>query len=395
MVSIERYPDPACSYCFEDGKPIVEEGNDEFGSICNLDQGDPLQKLFETSLSFRRPRPTFEQTERLRVQNGTSEEYLVRVIPPGDDEPGLLLFTAVDEQTETTSLGVDRMASVLSHDLRNPLDVARARLRAGRELDEDKQFDHVEQAHDRIERIIQDVLTLARGEDVVNPEQRADMGELARVAWQTVETNGATFEVTDDLPTVVVDRDRASRLFENLFRNAVEHGSTSPQSQAPDDAVEHGSMSPQSQAPDDAVEHGSMSPQSQAPDDAVEHGSMSPQSQAPDDAVEHGSTSPDSEASQEAVEHGAPGGRNPTQSGTVTVTVGQFSDGVYVSDDGTGIPEDRQDRIFEPGYSSDEHGTGLGLAIVERIADLHGWAVDVRTSESGGARFEITGMDSE
>ena len=363
MVSIERYPDPACSYCFEDGKPIVEEGNDEFGSICNLDQGDPLQKLFETSLSFRRPRPTFEQTERLRVQNGTSEEYLVRVIPPGDDEPGLLLFTAVDEQTETTSLGVDRMASVLSHDLRNPLDVARARLRAGRELDEDKQFDHVEQAHDRIERIIQDVLTLARGEDVVNPEQRADMGELARVAWQTVETNGATFEVTDDLPTVVVDRDRASRLFENLFRNAVEHGSTSPQSQAPDDAVEHGSMSPQSQAPDDAVEHGS--------------------------------TSPDSEASQDAVEHGAPGGRNPTQSGTVTVTVGQFSDGVYVSDDGTGIPEDRQDRIFEPGYSSDEHGTGLGLAIVERIADLHGWAVDVRTSESGGARFEITGMDSE
>ncbi|MEF8937259.1 MAG: HAMP domain-containing sensor histidine kinase, partial [Halovenus sp.] len=308
-------------------------------------------------------RPTFEQTERLRVQNGTSEEYLVRVIPPGDDEPGLLLFTAVDEQTETTSLGVDRMASVLSHDLRNPLDVARARLRAGRELDEDKQFDHVEQAHDRIERIIQDVLTLARGEDVVNPEQRADMGELARVAWQTVETNGATFEVTDDLPTVVVDRDRASRLFENLFRNAVEHGSTSPQSQAPDDAVEHGSMSPQSQAPDDAVEHGS--------------------------------TSPDSEASQDAVEHGAPGGRNPTQSGTVTVTVGQFSDGVYVSDDGTGIPEDRQDRIFEPGYSSDEHGTGLGLAIVERIADLHGWAVDVRTSESGGARFEITGMDSE
>jgi len=363
MVSIERYPDPACSYCFEDGKPIVEEGNDEFGSICNLDQGDPLQKLFETSLSFRRPRPTFEQTERLRVQNGTSEEYLVRVIPPGDDEPGLLLFTAVDEQTETTSLGVDRMASVLSHDLRNPLDVARARLRAGRELDEDKQFDHVEQAHDRIERIIQDVLTLARGEDVVNPEQRADMGELARVAWQTVETNGATFEVTDDLPTVVVDRDRASRLFENLFRNAVEHGSTSPQSQAPDDAVEHGSMSPQSQAPDDAVEHGS--------------------------------TSPDSEASQDAVEHGAPGGRNPTQSGTVTVTVGQFSDGVYVSDDGTGIPEDRQDRIFEPGYSSDEHGTGLGLAIVERIADLHGWSIDVTSSETGGARFEITGLQSE
>jgi signal transduction histidine kinase len=315
MVSLDRYPDPACSYCFEDGKPIITGHNEQFGSICALDQGESLQKLFETSLSFRRSRPTFDQTERIWVQNGSSGEYLVRIIAPEDGEPGHLLFTAAEESDRGTKLGVDRMASVLSHDLRNPLDVARARLRAGRELGEDKQFEHVERAHDRIERIIQDVLTLARGEDVVTPEQRADLGEIARVAWQTVETNGAEIEVTDDLPTVVVDRDRASRLFENLFRNAVEHG--------------------------------------------------------------------------------APGGLDPAQSRCVTVTVGQFSDGVFVADDGTGIDEERQDRIFEPGYSSDEHGTGLGLAIVERIADLHGWAVDVRSSEAGGARFEITGLDSE
>jgi len=313
-VSLERYPDPACSYCFEDGKPIITEHNERFSAVCNLDQGESLQKLSETSLSFPESRPTFEQTERIRVKNGASGEYFVRIIAPDGEEPGHLLFTAAGERDRDTQLGVDRMASVLSHDLRNPLDVARARLRAGRELDEDKQFEHVEQAHDRIERIIQDVLTLARGEDVVTPEQRADLGELARVAWQTVETNGAEIDVADDLPTVVVDRDRASRLFENLFRNAVEHGSTN--------------------------------------------------------------------------------GLDPAQSDCITVTVGQFSEGVYVADDGTGIPEERWDRIFEPGYSSDEHGTGLGLAIVERIADLHGWAVDVGASEAGGARFEITGLDS-
>jgi len=342
-VSLERYPDPACSYCFEDGKPIITEHNERFSAVCNLDQGESLQKLSETSLSFPESRPTFEQTERIRVKNGASGEYFVRIIAPDGEEPGHLLFTAAGERDRDTQLGVDRMASVLSHDLRNPLDVARARLRAGRELDEDKQFEHVEQAHDRIERIIQDVLTLARGEDVVTPEQRADLGELARVAWQTVETNGAEIDVADDLPTVVVDRDRASRLFENLFRNAVEHGSTSPRSQARQDAGEHGSTSPRSQAPEDAAEHGST---------------------------------------------------NLAQSDCITVTVGQFSEGVYVADDGIGIPEERWDRIFEPGYSSDEHGTGLGLAIVERIADLHGWAVDVGASEAGGARFEITGLDS-
>ncbi|MFW6435393.1 MAG: sensor histidine kinase, partial [Halovenus sp.] len=315
MVSLDRYPDPACSYCFEDGKPIITGHNEQFSSICALDQGDSLQKLYETGLSFRRSRPTFDQIERIWVQDDSGGEYLLRIIAPEDGEPGHLLFTAAGEADRGTKLGVDRMASVLSHDLRNPLDVARARLRAGRELEEDRQFEHVEQAHDRIERIIQDVLTLARGEDVVTPEQRADLGDIARVAWQTVETDGAEIEVTDDLPTVVVDRDRASRLFENLFRNAVEHG--------------------------------------------------------------------------------PPDGLESAQSDSVTVTVGQFSEGVFVADDGTGIPEDSQDRIFEPGYSSDEHGTGLGLAIVERIADLHGWAVDVRTSEAGGARFEITGLDAE
>ena len=324
-VSIDRYPDPACSYRFEDGKPVIECHNDVFGRVCGLEAGESLRELFSSDLSAGVEHPTFDETERFWVRDGTGKRYLVRVIAPTATEPGHLLFTDAGGTGEQSRLGVDRMASVLSHDLRNPLDVARARLRAGRELDEDEQFEHVEQAHDRMERIIQDVLTLARGEDVVTPEKQADLGEIVREAWQTVETNGAEVDVSEELPTVVVDRDRASRLFENLFRNAVEHGSTSPAS-----------------------------------------GDRQ-------DAVEHGSTSPDS----------------------VAVSVGPFENGVYVADDGPGIPDGAREEIFEPGYSSDEHGTGLGLAIVERIADLHGWSIDVTSSETGGARFEITGLQSE
>jgi signal transduction histidine kinase len=45
------------------------------------------------------------------------------------------------------------------------------------------------------------------------------------------------------------------------------------------------------------------------------------------------------------------------------------------------------------GYSTAETGTGFGLAIVAEIAAAHGWSVEVTESASGGARFEITGVE--
>ncbi|WP_424004452.1 ATP-binding protein [Haloarcula salina] len=76
----------------------------------------------------------------------------------------------------------------------------------------------------------------------------------------------------------------------------------------------------------------------------------------------------------------------------VTITVGELDDGFYVADDGTGIPADERERVFEPGYGSAD-GSGYGLCIVEQIAEAHGWSVDVYESERGGARFEVTGVE--
>ncbi|MBV0903889.1 receiver/sensor box histidine kinase [Haloarcula salina] len=76
----------------------------------------------------------------------------------------------------------------------------------------------------------------------------------------------------------------------------------------------------------------------------------------------------------------------------LTVTVGELDDGFYVADDGTGIPADERERVFEPGYGSAD-GSGYGLCIVEQIAEAHGWSVDVCESEGGGARFEVTGVE--
>jgi signal transduction histidine kinase len=78
----------------------------------------------------------------------------------------------------------------------------------------------------------------------------------------------------------------------------------------------------------------------------------------------------------------------------VTVTVGDPEDGFHVSDDGPGIPEEERERVFETGYSASGTGHGLGLAIVREIAEGQGWDVRVTESTEGGARFEITGVET-
>ena len=77
----------------------------------------------------------------------------------------------------------------------------------------------------------------------------------------------------------------------------------------------------------------------------------------------------------------------------VTVTVGEFADGFYVEDNGPGISPEAHDDVFDTDVSTAEGGTGLGLAIVKKVANAHGWQVQVETGDDGGARFEITGVD--
>ena len=70
---------------------------------------------------------------------------------------------------------------------------------------------------------------------------------------------------------------------------------------------------------------------------------------------------------------------------------------IEVWDTGYGIPEDRQAAIFEeftqipgPGSRDRGRGLGLGLAIVERIANLLGHSVEVRSVRGKGSVFSVT-----
>jgi PAS domain S-box-containing protein len=113
--------------------------------------------------------------------------------------------------------------SVVSHDLRNPLGVAVGRLDLAREDCDSPHLDGVARALDRIQTLVDDLLVYARqGDEAGDPEPVA-LAALARECWETVETAAATLDVRTDR-VVEGHPSRLRQFFENLFRNAVEHG---------------------------------------------------------------------------------------------------------------------------------------------------------------------------
>lgn len=115
------------------------------------------------------------------------------------------------ERTEQLQM----VARVLSHDLRNPLNVAKGRL----ELDGNAEI--IGRQLDRMADIIDNALVIARGTTEVEREP-VDLETAAREAWASVDTADATLEF-DETEPLAVDPRTFPHLLENLFRNSVEH----------------------------------------------------------------------------------------------------------------------------------------------------------------------------
>jgi PAS domain S-box-containing protein len=214
-------------------------------------------------------------------------------------------------QLEHQNERLDRFAGIVSHDLRNPLNVAKGHAGLlGDQIDtaddsalDTDSMDQVIDSLDRMEAIIGDALTLARQGKAITETEPVELGALIESSWSNVDTAQAAIEHPRDV-VINADPGRLRNVFENLFRNSVEHGRTD-----------------------------------------------------------------------------------------VSITVGLLDDGFFLEDDGSGIPEDRQDQVFEEGFTTSEDGTGFGLAIVHDVVRAHGWDITATTGERGGARFEVTGVD--
>jgi signal transduction histidine kinase len=127
-----------------------------------------------------------------------------------------------ERQLREQNRQLDRFASVVSHDLRNPLNVVSGTIELAMETGD---LDRLAQAQDGVERmetLIDDMLTLARDRSDAPDRTPVTLASVASDAWETVETHDATLVI--DVPiTVEADPLRLRQLFENLFRNAVEH----------------------------------------------------------------------------------------------------------------------------------------------------------------------------
>ena len=132
---------------------------------------------------------------------------------------------------------LEQFASVVSHDLRNPLSVAQGRI----EMVDDDHAEVIERNLDRMETIIDDVLTLAREGKSVEETEPVDITTMVANCWENVETASASLSATDKIE-IMADKSRCRQLLENLIRNSVEHGSTGSRPAA-DDSVEHGGES--------------------------------------------------------------------------------------------------------------------------------------------------------
>jgi PAS domain S-box-containing protein len=118
---------------------------------------------------------------------------------------------------------LERFASVVSHDLRSPMSVAKGRLELARDECDSDHLEPLSESLRRMQAIVDDVLALAREGNTVDDPAAVPLADVATRAWQTVASESATLEVDDAADTVRADESRLHRLFSNLFVNAVEH----------------------------------------------------------------------------------------------------------------------------------------------------------------------------
>ncbi|WP_254762153.1 PAS domain S-box protein [Natrinema marinum] len=127
------------------------------------------------------------------------------------------------EELERQNERLEKFASLVSHDLRNPLNVAQGHLDLLETECESESIGETRWAINRMEELIDDLLALARYGRTVADRERIELADLAEVAWAGVDTADATL-VADLEGSITAHKGRVRELLENLFRNAVDHG---------------------------------------------------------------------------------------------------------------------------------------------------------------------------
>ena len=239
----EAIPEPVVRVEFEDHRPIVQSVNTAFESTFGYDAetltGEPLNEFIvpvgrgEEAQKIDQATVTERIVER-EVERLTSKgrrEFLFRagIIDDGEATEGIGIYIDIQDQRDREreihrqNERLEKFASVVSHDLRNPLNVAQGRLGLVQEECDSEHLAPIDRALTRMDSLIEDLLTLAREGEQVGEVEPVELAAVAEQSWQNVETTDATL-LTRDAHSIQADPGRLQQLFENLIRNSIEHG---------------------------------------------------------------------------------------------------------------------------------------------------------------------------
>lgn len=138
----------------------------------------------------------------------------------------------MEQELQRQNEHLNEFAAIVSHDLRSPLQVIEGRVELAKEGSGSKHLAMIGSAVERMNRIIDDLLWLAREGQDIGSTDATGLGDVVEDAWELVADTApeATLQYADDdvASTVIkADANRLAQLFENLLRNAVEHAEQS------------------------------------------------------------------------------------------------------------------------------------------------------------------------
>lgn len=209
------------------GKAYREEESFLFNENSDIPEADPVGEYrsgvtvpvgkFGVFQAVAHERDTFDERdlELVEILAAHVREALVRL-----EQQERLREQRDQLQRENERL--DQFASIVSHDIRNPLNVAQLRLDLAMDECNSEHLGAVARSVERMETLTDELLALARMGDTIDAVS-VDLGTVVRGCWQNVRTADATLVAPSEVH-VLADEARLQQLLENLLRNAIEHG---------------------------------------------------------------------------------------------------------------------------------------------------------------------------
>jgi signal transduction histidine kinase len=130
---------------------------------------------------------------------------------------------AREETLRSQNESLEEFADVVAHDFRGPLSTITGRLQLVREEHDSDHLDAIEESVERMETLVEEILTLARTETVVEDTEPVELAPVVEACWRNTDTADAELVVETDR-TVRAGETRLQQLIGNLLQNAVEHG---------------------------------------------------------------------------------------------------------------------------------------------------------------------------